>query len=107
MTKDEIKGLLYNLHHSTFRNEKQIQNSKVCGCFHCQKIFLPESVNEWCDNDGRGDKTALCPHCGMDSVLGDAGGVDITPSIMFIMNKMFFGDGIDDLNINVNDNSSE
>ena len=70
MANEEIKGMLYKLHHSTFRNEKQIQSSTNCGCFYCKSIYPASEVNEWCDNDGRGDKTALCPKCGIDSVLG-------------------------------------
>lgn len=54
MNKEEIKNLLYALHHSTYRNEQQIKNSKDCGCFHCKTIFKPEDVTDWCDNDGRG-----------------------------------------------------
>ena len=102
MTKDEIKGLLYGLHHSTFRNEKQIKNSQTCGCFYCNSIFKPDDVNQWCDNDGRGDPTALCPNCGIDSVIGDACGVKITPSFLQLMNLQFFGEGIDNVNIQVN-----
>ena len=44
MTKEEIKSMLYSLHHSTFRNEKQIENSSQCGCFHCEALFSPEEV---------------------------------------------------------------
>ena len=78
MNKEEIKNLLYALHHSTYRNEQQIKNSKDCGCFHCKTIFKPEDVTDWCDNDGRGDRTGRCPNCRMDSVLCDNSGVDIT-----------------------------
>ena len=46
MTKEGIKNLLYALHHSTFRNEEQIKNSKVCGCFYCKTIFKPEDVTD-------------------------------------------------------------
>ena len=42
MDKEEIKNLLYALHHSTYRNEQQIKNSKDCGCFHCKTIFKAE-----------------------------------------------------------------
>ena len=66
MNKEEIKNLLYALHHSTYRNEQQIKNSKDCGCFHCKTIFKPEDVTDWCDNDGRGDRTGRCPNCRMD-----------------------------------------
>lgn len=33
MNKEEIKNFLYALHHSTYRNEQQIKNSKDCGCY--------------------------------------------------------------------------
>ena len=46
MNKEEIKNLLYALHHSTYRNEQQIKNSKDCGCFHCKTIFKPEDVTD-------------------------------------------------------------
>lgn len=106
MTKEEIKSLLYSLHHSTFRNEKQIKNSSQCGCFCCESLFAPEEVTNWCDNDGKGDRTALCPKCGIDSVIGDDCGMYVTPSLLHVMNLMFFGGGIDDLEITVSSRES-
>ena len=108
MNKEEIKNLLYALHHSTYRNEQQIKNSKDCGCFHCKTIFKPEDVTDWCDNDGKGERTGRCPNCRMDSVLGDNSGVDITPDLLELMNLQFFGSGIDHVNVTVsNSNQTE
>ena len=108
MDKEEIKNLLYALHHSTYRNEQQIKNSKDCGCFHCKTIFKPEDVTEWCDNDGRGDRTGRCPNCSIDSVIGDDSGVDVTSSLLELMNLQFFGPGIDHVNVTVtNSNETE
>ena len=108
MNKEEIKNLLYALHHSTYRNEQQIKNSKDCGCFHCKTIFKPEDVTDWCDNDGRGERTGRCPNCRMDSVLGDNSGVDITPDLLELMKLQFFGPGIDHVNVTVsNSNQTE
>ena len=108
MNKEEIKNLLYALHHSTYRNEQQIKNSKDCGCFHCKTIFKPEDVTDWCDDDGKGDRTGRCPNCRMDSVLGDNSGVDITPDLLELMNLQFFGPGIDHVNVTVsNSNQTE
>ena len=76
-----------------------------CGCFYCKSIYSASEVKEWCDNDGRGDKTALCPKCGIDSVLGDATFVELTPELLELMNMLFFGDGIDNVNVTVNENS--
>ena len=76
-----------------------------CGCFYCKSIYSASEVKEWYDNDGRGDKTALCPKCGIDSVLGDATFVELTPELLELMNMLFFGDGIDNVNVTVNENS--
>ena len=103
MTKDQIKELLNIQHYRSFRNERQIKESQICGCFYCKSIFNPEDVTEWCDNDGNGDPTALCPNCGIDSVLGDKCGVRITPSFLELMNLQFFGEGIDNVNVRVNE----
>ena len=35
-----------------------------------------EENKEWCDTDGRDDKTALWHKCGIDSVLGEATFID-------------------------------
>jgi len=53
-------------HSSNHRSE--IEASRQCGCFYCSSVFAPEEIIDWCD-DGR---TALCPRCGIDSVIGDA-----------------------------------
>ena len=87
MEKEEIKNLLYALHHSTFRNEMQIKNSKVCGCFYCCKIFNPNEIEEWIE-DSRG--TALCPYCGIDSVIGESSGFPITEEFLKEMNERWF-----------------
>lgn len=76
-----------------------------CGCFYCKSIYSASEVKEWCDNDGRGDKTALCPKCGIDSVLGDTTFVELIPELLELMNMLFFGDGIDNVNVTVNENS--
>ena len=51
MTKKEIKDYLIRLHRSAFRNEKQIRNSRICGCFYCGSILKPEDIVEWLDDD--------------------------------------------------------
>lgn len=46
----------------------QILQSSICGCFYCLEIFAATEINEWIDEG----KTALCPRCEIDSVLGNA-----------------------------------
>ncbi len=98
---EEIYDFIFELHLSTFRNEELIKNSKACGCCFCKKIFKPEDVKEWCDDDGRGDgdRTACCPHCTIDTVIGDASGVYITPSLLDLLNLHYIGDDIGNVDI--------
>lgn len=92
MTDEEkLKMLLVALHHSSFRNKEQIDNSNQCGCFHCGKIFPATEVVKWCDIDDKGAPTAVCHHCGTDSVLGDGCGFTINHTLLKLMNDYFFG----------------
>ena len=57
----------YELAHKyCYSNKTDIQSSKQCGCFFCVKIFTPGEITEW------SGQTALCPYCGIDSVLPDS-----------------------------------
>lgn len=105
MTREEIYDLLFELRISTFRNEKLIKNSKACGCYLCKKIFKPEDVTEWHNDQDKDNLTGCCPHCGIDSVVSDASGVYITPSLLDMMEKHYFGDDIDNIDIIVTESS--
>jgi len=48
-------------------NKNTISKSEFCGCFYCEKTFKPSEIKEWVGSEDR----ALCPHCGIDSVLPD------------------------------------
>jgi hypothetical protein len=68
MTSASPSNELVNFIHSTcIRNKHIIQNSSLCGCFHCTEIFQPILILDWID-DGQ---TAVCPYCTVDSVIGD------------------------------------
>ena len=61
-------------HQFSSGHRKQVLASGVCGCFYCGKTFAPTAIEEWIDDD----QTALCPKCGVDSVIGDASGEPVT-----------------------------
>jgi len=48
------------------RNRAKVQAAKECGCYFCLRSFPSTDVVDWADLD---EMTALCPHCGIDSVL--------------------------------------
>jgi len=59
-----------------FKNKKEISKSKKCGCFFCLSTFDPKEITEWTDEG----QTAVCPKCGVDSILGDD--YDISPGAL-------------------------
>ena len=69
------------------QNRSELQQSTLCGCFHCLAIYRPTEIHEWVD-EGR---CALCPGCGIDSVLGDRSGYPITPEFLRAMEVRWFG----------------
>lgn len=69
----------------------------VCGCFNCCKTFDPALIDEWVDEDGSGvGQTAMCPFCGIDSVIGSCSGYPITSEFLTKMKVQWFGDDDDD-----------
>jgi len=70
MTPEELKSA----HDRSFRNKPNIEVSSMCGCFFCGKTCKPSEIKEWV----RRDDTAICPRCGIDSLIGDASGLPVT-----------------------------
>ncbi len=68
---DEMAFKSAHVHSSQHRD--QIERSESAGCFHCEVTFPASAITEWVDEA----ETALCPVCGIDSVIGDASGVPV------------------------------
>lgn len=64
MTKKQLEAL-----HKKSSLRRYIEKSRYCGCFYCLRIYKPSAIKEWV---GRKGNDAICPKCGIDSVLGDA-----------------------------------
>ena len=86
-------------HRLAATNRKLILASKECGCFHCEAVFAPSSIEEWIEEtQGNYSKapdpfTAVCPECGIDSVLGDACEYSVTdPAFLRAMRIHWFGE---------------
>ena len=74
-------------HKFSANHQSQLLKDKKCGCFYCLHIFSPSEIIEWIkDIDG----TAICPYCGIDSVMGESSGHPITHSFLEEMNKYWF-----------------
>ena len=67
-------------------HRQELEASDVCGCFYCQQTFPPSEIEEW-HEELRGKYverpdpwTAMCPKCGVDSVIGSASGFPVGDS---------------------------
>lgn len=68
----------------------EILKSTNCGCFYCCTIFTPDRIMDWV-NDPEGESlTALCPVCGIDSVIGDSSGFEISETFLAKMKLYWF-----------------
>lgn len=55
-------------------HREAILQSDACGCYYCLARFAPAEIVAWTDVDEQGvGQTALCPRCGVDSVVGFGG----------------------------------
>ncbi len=81
-------------HRASIYHRQAIEQSRQCGCFYCLKLFGPEKVCAWTDRHRpHAEHTALCPYCGVDSVIGDASGLEITEAFLDDMNRHWFDAG--------------
>jgi hypothetical protein len=84
---------LERAHDHSSRHRTEILSSDLCGCFYCRRIFPPSAITEWTDE---GDEpqlrqvTALCPRCGIDSVIGSESAYPITPDFLSRMKRYWF-----------------
>ena len=79
-------------HEFSIRHRPQVEASERCGCFYCGHIFAPADIKDWIDDSAPGlpGETALCPRCGIDSVIGSAAGFPITPDFLGRMRQHWF-----------------
>ncbi len=87
--EDYIEAHKYSSNH---RNK--LDKSDVCGCFYCLRIYSPKEIVEWVpskgDNPMELEETALCPFCGVDSVIGESSGFPITKEFLKKMKSYWF-----------------
>ncbi|RZF62939.1 hypothetical protein EWE74_07025 [Sphingobacterium corticibacterium] len=59
---------LEHAHKASSSHRAEMEDSTSCGCFYCLATFTPIEIVEWID-EPNGGETAICPKCGIDSVL--------------------------------------
>lgn len=79
---------IIDAHRFSIRHKSELINDGTCGCFYCMRTFSPKEIKDWV-NDGE-DYTAICPYCGIDSIIGQSSGYPITRDFLKRMNKHWF-----------------
>ena len=90
--------LICRAHDFSSNHREELMESRICGCFYCLSIFEPSTINDWVDwppNTPEEDElekgtTALCPKCGIDSVIGDKSGYLIEKKFLDAMKCHWF-----------------
>jgi hypothetical protein len=87
--KSKVDFPEYKAHSFSKSNELElIKRNQPCGCFYCKSIFQSNEITEFI---GFGiSKTALCPKCEIDSVIGEYSGHPITKEFMQKMYLIWF-----------------
>lgn len=87
MSAQDIK----TAHKHAIHNREEILRSEVCACFYCLEYSQPKDITEWWDDDARGvGQTAVCPKCGIDSMLGSAAGYPMDKGFIRAMRREWF-----------------
>ena len=85
-----------SLHRLSSDNRALLGRSSRAGCFYCCAVFSPAEVTDWIDGpqlqtgsteDG---VTALCPRCGIDSVIPETEGRSLTAELLAAMKAFRF-----------------
>ena len=86
-----LHDLPYVKAHDHIEYQQEILNSDICGCFRCLKTFTPDKIDQWHGEDVEGvEPLALCPMCGIDSVLGSESGFPIEKEFLSKMHDFWF-----------------
>lgn len=83
------KELLHAAHRISYANKARLSVPQKCGCFYCLRFFSSEDIVDW--SVDKPDWTAICPYCGIDSVIGENDGYPLTEDFLKEMFEEWFG----------------
>lgn len=81
-------GILEDAHKASFCNGLHITHPQKCGCYYCMKVFDSSEIWEWVED--KNGPTAICPYCGIDTVLHEDAGYPLTKEFLEEMYKRWF-----------------
>jgi hypothetical protein len=88
---EQLPKVIRAAHEHSSNHRKEIESSELCGCFNCCSTFLPNEITQWIDENDEGiGQCALCPRCGIDSVIGSHSGFAINEEFLKEMKNHWF-----------------
>lgn len=82
----EKETQLKRLHAYSSHNKQLIDVSNKCYCFYCRSCMKQSEIKEYIDNG----QTAICPNCGIDSIIPDSIEETVDKKIISEMNAYWF-----------------
>ncbi len=82
---------LQSFYARTKNNDREILNSDQCSCIFCRQTYSARDINDWVSNED-GTLNAICPICGMETVIGDRKQGKISHEDLKEINLRFFGE---------------
>lgn len=86
-TKTITREEAFFLARRSMHNEERLKKAKTCGCYHCAMVFDVSVIDEWVDDPPR---TAICPYCGIDSVIDSEVVKPFTPEVLERISESMF-----------------
>jgi hypothetical protein len=78
---------LYDAHDYTSENAYSLFIKQECVCIYCKERF---NSSEIIDHTFSSGGVSLCPYCGIDSVIGEISGYDLSDLFIEVMYEFFF-----------------
>ena len=78
----------FRLYANCTGNQKLLAKETKCGCFYCERVFHPKEICSWIED--RSGLTAVCPYCGIDSVIGESAGFPLTKAALKRLHDVCF-----------------
>jgi hypothetical protein len=80
--------ILKSAHRHCANHQEEVEASEMCGCFYCCEVYPPSEIDGWLEEL---NGTAICPRCGIDSVIGSASGYPVAEKdFLHAMRRLWF-----------------
>lgn len=87
LSEEQLQAYYSRIHN----NDREILNSDLCSCLFCRQTYSAREVCDWIPNED-GTLNAVCPICGMETVIGDKRQGRIEHDDLKEVNLRFFGE---------------